>query len=290
MKLTKNIKNLLATILSVLPDKLFCTITFLLKNRRFPALNKPKYFNDKLLWLKLNRRDPIQNTMVDKFGVREYIKDQIGGEYLIPLIGVYDKVEDVDFDRLPSKFVLKITNGSQNNIVCTDKKELDWIKTSKKINKWLNINYYKRTREWQYKDVKARIVIEEFLDDPSGDLCDYKFYCFNGAPKFIQIDSSRFTSHKRDFYNIDFNKKLNYKMTYPNSDSQLGIPDNYNQMVSIAKQLSNNFEFLRVDLYNVEGKVYFGELTLYPDNCNGRIESRLSENEIGSFLILNEFN
>ncbi|RXQ93857.1 glycosyltransferase [Ancylomarina salipaludis] len=290
MKLTKNIKNLFATILFIFPDRLFCTITFLLKNRRLPDLNKPVYFNDKLLWLKLNRRDPIQNVIVDKFAVRNYIKEKIGEEYLIPLIGLYNNFEGINFDELPNKFVLKITNGSQNNIVCTDKSELDWIKVSNQVNKWLNINYYKRTREWQYKDVKAQIIIEHYLDDPSGDLCDYKFYCFNGEPKFIQIDSARFASHKRDFYNIDFNEKLKYKMTYPNSDSQLIKPDNYKQMVSIAKRLSNNFEYLRVDLYNVKGKVYFGELTLYPDNCNGRIESKLSEYEIGSLLILNELN
>ena len=280
----KKIKNYLAKSLTFLPDKIFCSITFLIKNKRLPNLDKPTYFNDKLLKLKLTERNPIQHTLVDKYAVREYIKEVIGKEYLIPLIGVYKSTEEIDFDKLPDKFVLKITNGSQNNIVCINKDQLNWVKVSRQLKKWMNINYYKRTREWQYNGIETKIVIEKYLTDPSGDLLDYKFYCFHGVPKFVQIDSSRFTGHKRDFYDIHLNEKIEFTMTYQNSNNTIQKPEGYAKMIEIVKSLSHNFKFIRVDLYNVSGVIYFGEITFYPDNCNGLIRPKKYEKILGNML------
>nr|WP_319512543.1 ATP-grasp fold amidoligase family protein [uncultured Draconibacterium sp.] len=282
--ISRVIKQQLANSLSFLPDNLFCTITYYLKHKRIPNLKNPQGFNEKLLKLKLTVRENIQHVLVDKYAVRKYIKDTIGEEYLIPIIGIYNNEKEIDFKSLPNRFVLKITNGSQNNIICTNKEELDWDKILLKLKRWLGINYYKRTREWPYKDVPSKIIIEEFLNEPSGDLFDYKFWCFNGRPEFVQIDSARFGDHKRDFYDIDFNETLNFKITYPRSEHKHLRPENYDKMVKIAAELSNGFKYLRVDLYNIEGKIYFGEITFYPGNCNEPISPAYFENKIGQLL------
>jgi len=280
----KKIKDILSYSLFFLSDKLFCQITFLLSNRRLPNLNNPTLFNDKLLKLKLNSRDPVHNIIADKYRVRDYVKKRIGSNYLIPMIGIFNSVDEINFNELPNSFVLKITNGSQNNFVCTSKSELNWHNLKSKVRGWLKKNYYLRTREWQYKNIKSRIIIEEYLKDPSGDLLDYKFFCFNGQPKFVQIDSSRYTNHQRDFYDINFEKKLNYRITYLNSQKEFQKPPNYNQMLKIATKLSSNFSFIRVDLYNVNKRIFFGELTLYPGNCNERISPNKFEKILGNLL------
>lgn len=282
----KRINNFLAIILSVLPDKLFSQITFLSKHKRLPDLKNKIYFNEKLLYLKLNDRNKSYQQIVDKYQVRDYIIKKIGKEYLIPLVGVYDAPKTIDYSTLPNKFVIKITNGSQNNIVCTNKEQLDWKRTVKKINRWLKKNYYKRTREWPYKGVKNKILIEQFISDRNGQLNDYKFWCFAGIPKFVQIDMDRFNNHKRDFYDIDFEKKLPFKITYPTSNSKFSKPRNYGEMLGIVETLAKDFKFVRVDLYNLDGKIYFGELTFYPGNCNEPITPIKFEKSIGELLKL----
>ena len=284
INLNARVNNLFSKILYLIPDKFFCKITYILKHKRFPNVKSPIYFNDKLLNLKLTERTDFYKTIVNKFDVRKYIAENIGAEYLIPIIGIYEKAEDIVFDNLPSKCVIKITNGSQNNIICTDKQKINWAKQVNRLNKWLKFDYYKRTREWPYKDQQAKILIETFLDNDSCPLMDYKFWCFNGKPKIVQIDIDRFVSHKRDFYDIEFNNKLDIKVTYPNSNKKMLKPDNYDLMVSLVKKLSKRFKFVRVDLYNTDGKIYFGELTLYPGNCNEVIYPIKYEEILGSYL------
>lgn len=286
MKLSKNTSQIISEFLSFLPDKIFCSITFLIKNKRFPNLDKPVFFNDKLLKLKLTYRDPIQHVLVDKYAVREYIKEVIGQKYLIPLIGAFESFEEIDFFKLPNKFVLKINNGSQNNFVCNDKLRLNWSEVSSQVKKWLNIDYYKRTREWPYKGINTKILIEEYLVDPSGDLFDYKFWCFDGKPTLLQIDMGRFSNHRRDFYDCESFEKLDYIISYPQSDDLIERPKNFIKMIEIAKKLSANFKFLRVDLYNIDGEIYFGELTFFPGNCNEPIKPVKVEKELGALLIL----
>ncbi|RKF44746.1 glycosyltransferase [Bacillus wiedmannii] len=285
--LNEKIKYKLSKALSLFPDRQYCTLTFLLKNGRLPNLKNPIYFNDKLLSLKLNHRNPIMKKVVDKYEVRSYIEENLGREYLVPLIGVYSDPKEVDFSKLPSKFALKLTSGSQYNIICQDKTKLDWEESTNKLTEWLKLDPYMRTREWQYKDLSSRFVIEEYIEDSKGNTYDYKFWCFNGEPKFIQIDTDRFGEHQRSMFDIDFNdKNLDLKITYENIDKLIEKPKNYDLMVRIAAKLSKGFPFVRVDLYNLDGKIYFGEMTFHPGNCNEKIQPIEYEKIIGDMLVI----
>lgn len=282
----KEIKNLLSLSLGKVPDKPYCKLTFLLKNKRFPNLKEPKLFNDKLLALKLfSERDSTYKKLVDKFDVREYIEKTIGSEYLIPLIGLYSDPSEVDFDSLPNKFVLKLTSGSQNNLICINKNTLDWIETSKKIKKWLSIDPYIRTREWQYKDLPKRFVIEEYISDSQGNTNDYKFWCFHGNPYMVQIDSDRMSdNHERSFFDVKNFERIDVKMGYNDPKTSPKKPKNFDKMVDLATQLSKNLKFARIDLYNLDGKIYFGEITFHPGNCNRRITPIEYERILGDKL------
>lgn len=282
----KKLNHFLAGLLSFLPDKAFSQLTFLLKHRSLPNLKHPILFNEKLLHLKLHDRNIHYKELVDKFEVRKLIEDKIGSEYIIPLIGLYDNANQIQFDLLPEKFALKLTNGSQHNLICTNKGELDWPKSIKKINKWLQHDFYKRTREWPYKGKQAKIIIEQYMIDGHGQLNDYKFWCFDGVPKFVQIDIDRFHNHKRDFYDVNFENKLPFKITYPRSASIMTKPIQYEKMVDLVSTLAEGLKFARIDLYNLDGKIYFGEITFYPGNCNEPITPIKYEKEIGSYLNL----
>ena len=244
----KKLNHLLSSSIGFLPDRLYCQITFFLKHKRFANLSLPFKFNDKLLLKKLTDRDPKLSMYVDKYDVREWVRDQIGEEYLVPIIGIYNSIEDVNFEDLPSRFALKVTNGSQNNLICSDKSKIDWEQKKKQIQKWLDFNYYKRTREWPYKNNANRIIIEEFLETGGESLYDYKFWCFNGKIEFVQIDIDRESNHKRDFYTQDFTEKINLKVTYPNSGLLLEKPANYDTMITIVEELANDFDYSRISV------------------------------------------
>jgi hypothetical protein len=282
--LKENLKYLLAKSLYILSDKLFCTLTFVIKNGRVPNFIKPQYFNDKLLYLKLNERNTIMKKLVDKYEVRNYIKENLGEEYLIPLIGVYNNPAEVDFEMLPNKFVIKMTSGSQKNIVCNNKNRMNWDEESRRLSKWLKLDPYLRTREWPYKDLPQRFVIENYIEDKNSNTFDYKFWCFNGKPEFVQIDTNRFNYHRRVMYDMDFNK-LNFRISHDN-DIEISKPKNFRKMVDVASQLSKDFQFVRIDLYNIDGHIYFGEFTFYPGNCNEKIEPLEYEKKIGEKIQL----
>jgi hypothetical protein len=284
--LKEKVKYLLTRLISKVPDRQFCQLTFLLKNGRLPNLKKPVYFNDKLLHLKLSNHNPILKKLVDKYEVRSFVKEKLGAEYLVPLIGVYSDPKEVDFEKLPNKFALKLTSGSQKNLICQDKRSINWHETSKKISRWLKVDPYIRTREWQYKDLSSRFVIEEFIEDSNGKTYDYKFWCFNGVPKLIQVDTDRSGEHKRSLFNIDFDNELDLKITYENIDTHIQRPKNYDLMVEIATKLAEDHSFVRVDLYNIDGKIYFGEMTFYPGNCNEKITPIEYEKIIGDMLLI----
>lgn len=282
--LNEKIKYVLSRAISHLSDEHYCKVTFLLKHGRLPNVQHPSLFNEKLLYLKLNTKLPIMKKLVDKYDVRAFIESCLGKEFLIPLIGVYNSPNEVDFEALPQKFVLKLTAGSQNNIICLDKNTIDWELTSRKIVAWLEKDSYMRTREWQYKDLLPRFVIEEYIEDSNGKTHDYKFWCFNGEPKFVQIDTDRFGTHKRSFFDLDSFKELDVEITYPKIDSEFHVPVNMSQMIEISRTLSKDFSFMRVDLYNIDGKIYFGEMTFYPGNCNERISPTSYEKVFGDML------
>ncbi len=255
-----------------IPDSMYIKIYYRMKFRKKLNLNEPKTFNEKIQWLKLNNKNIVYNKMVDKYEVREYIKDKIGEEYLIPLLGAYEKVEDIDFETLPNQFVIKCTHDSGGLVICRDKTQLDIKSVKKKINKSLRRNYYYYSREWPYKDVKPRIIIEKYMEDKkSKELLDYKFFCFNGQPMFIYI-SEGLENHKTakiSFLDMNFKKEKFKRTDYREFESLPSKPVNFEKMKEISKKLSKGHPFLRVDLYEINNKIYFGELTFSP--CGGYI-------------------
>jgi hypothetical protein len=199
--------------------------------------------------------------MVDKYEVRKYVANKIGEEYLIPLLGVWDTFDAINFDELPEKFVLKCTHDSGSVYICNDKREFDIKYVKKKINKALKRNYYYVWKEWPYKNVKPRIIAEQFMvDESESDLKDYKFFCFNGVPELLFVATDRPHDTRFDFYDLQFNH-LPFEQGYPCATKKISKPVNFNEMVMIASKLSQNIPHVRVDLYNINGKIYFGELT-----------------------------
>ncbi|MBD1383138.1 ATP-grasp fold amidoligase family protein [Metabacillus arenae] len=250
-------------------------------------LTNPRTFTEKMQWIKLNGNLERFSKYVDKYEVRQSIKEKIGEKHLVPLIGIYENVYDIKFESLPKSFVMKATHGCGWNIIVKDKSLIDWNKAREKMNRWVNSNYYDKTKEPNYKSLKGRVIIEELLQDPSGDLKDFRFFCFHGNPKYIQVDGDRFNNHKRDLYNLNWNK-LPYKVVYPNFPKTLDKPKRLNAMISIARQLAQGFPFVRVDLYYLNNHIYFGELTFVPSNGFNRYPIEY-DRLLGNLLDLNRY-
>lgn len=227
-------------------------------------LDAPKTYNEKLQWLKLYDRKPIYTTMVDKFAVKQFVSGIIGSQYLIPTIGVWDRADDIDFNSLPNQFVLKCTHDSGGLVICKDKKKLDKDKAIKKLNSCLKRQYFYIHREWPYKNVKPRIIAEQYMEDThTHELRDYKFFCFDGEVKALFIASERQNSASEtrfDFFDADFTH-LPIKNGHPNADILPDKPVCFEEMKKLAQMLSAGIPHVRVDFYEVNGKVYFGELT-----------------------------
>jgi len=232
-------------------------------------LENPREFNAKIQWLKVYYHPKILNQLVDKYAVREYVQANIGAQYLNEIYGIYDHAKDVPFDELPQKFVVKATHASSYNLIVTDKDALNISKTRKLFKKWLNINqYYRMGQEWAYKDVQPRLVVEKFLkEDNQTSLIDYKFYCFKGVPKLLEVHLDREDNHKRGFYDLNF-KRLPYRYVSieKSIDSEVEQPSNFAEMIQLSKVLASNFPFVRVDFYSIKGKTIFGEMTFYPSD------------------------
>ena len=274
----------------ILADKTYLKIYFKCKMGYKLNLKNPQTFNEKLQWLKLYDRNPEYTKMVDKYEVREYIKEKIGEEYLIPLIGVYDKFDDIDFDELPNQFVIKCNHDSGGLVICKDKGKLNIEETRKKINKSLKRNYYYSGREWPYKNVKPRIIIEKYMEDSNkSDLIDYKLFCFNGIPKIVLVCSERFSSSNMCETWFDMNWKL-IDMTESGHrvDSTISKPKQLKKMVELSKKLSKNIPFIRVDWYEIGDKLYFGELTFYPASGFEKFEPKEWNKKIGDMLSIDK--
>ncbi len=259
-KILKRIKYVLRAI----PDKAYIQIYYFLRFKKICNLNNPQTFNEKLNWLKLNDRDPLYTRIVDKYEAKNYISEIIGEEYIIPTLGVWDNFDDIDFSQLPTQFVLKCTHDSEGIVIVTDKSSLDIDMARKKITAALRQNFYYIAREWPYKNVKPKIIAEQYMEDyVDGELRDYKFFCFDGVPKAMYIASGRNKGNtKFDFFDLDF-KHLDITQKYPNSLSQLRKPDTFDQMIKLSRKLSEGFSHVRVDFYEVNGNLYVGELTFY---------------------------
>ena len=232
---------------------------------RIPDLENPQTFSEKLQWYKLNARKPLMEQCADKFAVREYIQSLGYGHLLNDLLGVYDRVQDIDFAALPDRFLIKAAHGSGFNIIVKDKSELNLRHTKRMLKSWLHQNIAWSGREWVYRNMPRRIVIEKYLEDETGGLRDYKFYCFNGEPAIMQLEVGRFTEHNtRNFYDMDW-KLLPFGKELPHDPNiKVEKPEMFEEMKKIAADLCKSFQYVRVDLYQVGGKVYFGELTFFP--------------------------
>jgi hypothetical protein len=252
-------------LLDFIPDKLMIQLQYRIKTGRKLNLKNPQRFMEKLQWYKLYYRNPLMTQCVDKYKVREYITRKGLSEILIPLYGVYENASDIEFDKLPNEFVLKTTNGSHTNILCKDKKNLDIESTIDTLDNWIKQRPVKLGREWAYYDVKPQIICEEYLTDDTSKFAginDYKFICFNGEAKYVWIDVNRYVEHKRNFYDIDWNY-LNVSSDVPNYGDNIQKPEGFEEMLYVANALAKDFPHVRVDLYWVNNKVYFGELTFY---------------------------
>lgn len=228
-------------------------------------LDDPQRFTEKLQWLKLYDRKPIYTILADKYAVRGFVAEKIGSQYLTKLYGLYEKSSEIEWDKLPSRFVIKANHGSHWIIRCKDKNILNKEKTCQELDSWMEKNYYYYEREWQFKDIAPKIMCEEFLEgDKKFRLMDYRFWCFNGQPKCAEVITERFGSTRRAVYDIDWHK-LEVQINFPLINKEIPRPAQLAEMLSIAKSLSDGIPFIRVDLYNFEKRIVFGELTLTPD-------------------------
>lgn len=247
-------------------DEEFIRKAFKAKMGKELDLEHPQTFNEKMQWLKLYDRKPIYTTMVDKYAVKKYVSDIIGEEYIIPVIGVWDIFDEIDFRALPNQFVLKCTHDSGGLVIVRDKNNLDIAAVKKKIEKSLNSNYYRNAREWPYKNVKPQILAEKYMEDKTcKNLVVYKFFTFSGEVKIIQvIQNDKTQTESIDYFDNDWNL-LDLRQNFPNSKQHLPRPETLDQMLNLAKRLSKNLPFVRVDLYEINGKNYFSEYTFYSD-------------------------
>lgn len=219
-----------------------------------------KTYNEKMQWDKLYNLYPEKSKYTDKIEVRKFVREKIGDKYLIKVLGVWDKFDDIEFDNLPDKFVLKTNNGSQTNEFIKDKSNIDIPFIKKKFDKWMKFNYAYKHFEMHYEDIKPKIYAEEFLNF-TNKIEDYKFLCFDGEPRYCWIDIDRFENHKRNVYDLDWNLQNWNQYTYGNYKGDIGKPKNFEKMIEISRKLSKGFSHVRVDLYNIDGDIFFGEMT-----------------------------
>lgn len=281
------LKSAIRPTLRLLPDEMMIKLQYRYHLGRKLNLLQPKTFNEKLQWLKLYDRKPEYTVYVDKYAVRKHVAETIGEKYLIPLIGIYDDVDDINWQALPEQFVLKCTHGSGFNIICRDKTRFDVATSRKKLKRWMKQNLFWYGREWAYKNVKPRIICEKYMADESGiQLKDYKISCFDGKPKFITVVYNMSGSRRGNLYDLQWNY-IDVSCQLPN-DPNVNIkrPEKLEEMLKLAEKLAKGFYQLRVDLYYADGNIYFGEMTLY--DCSGYLKFNPEEFDklLGSWIKL----
>ena len=262
--------------LRFLPDKMYLQLYYFAQFKKLINFKNPKTYNEKLNWLKINDRNPEYTNMVDKYEAKKYAANIIGDEYIIPTLGVWDRFDDIDFDKLPNQFVLKCTHDSEGLVIVKDKKNFDKMSAKNKINEAMKYNFYYIGREYPYKNVKPRIIAEEYMEDNKyHELRDYKFFCFDGDPKMLYITTGRTNGETTlDFFDLEFNH-IDVELHYKNSKIKLEKPKQFEKMIDLAKKLSKNIKHVRIDFYEINGNVYFGEFTFY--NFSGL--SKFSDNK-----------
>lgn len=251
-------------LLRVIPDRKYIQLYYFAKFRKFPNLKNPSTYNEKLQWLKLHYWAPGSSRLVDKHDVKNIVRDAIGDDFIIPTIGVYETADQIDFDDLPQSFVLKCTHDSEGVVIVPNKCEADFDEIREKLRRALAHDFFWIGREPHYRGIEPRIIAEPFLiDDAHGELLDYKFFCFDGEVKVIFIASGRSSGEtKFDYFSAEF-LPLDIRQTYPKSSVPPDKPECYDEMIAIAREVSKGHPHVRVDLYEVNGRVYFGELTFF---------------------------
>ena len=275
-----------------MPDDKYIRWIFKVRTGKKLNLKNPQTFNEKLQWLKLCCRKPEYTTMVDKYRVKKYVAEKIGKQYIIPTLGVWKNFDDIDFDKLPDKFVLKCNHNSGGLIICRNKSELDIKKARRIISRCLRKNFYLAGREWPYKNVKPLVIAEKFMkDSETSELRDYKFFCFDGKPVYCQVISDRTSCETMDFFDMewkrqDFTKLSDSGKPFPPSKFPIPVPCTFEEMKEKAAVLSKGIPFVRVDFYEINKKMYFGELTFFPASGFGGFSPDVWDYKVGSFLKL----
>ncbi len=248
-----------------LGDKACIKLVFHAQLNKKLNLKEPETFNEKLQWIKLYDRNPLYTVMADKYAVREYVKENIGEEYSVPLLGVWDNPDDIDFSKLPNRFVLKCTHDSGGIVICADKDKLNTESAVKFLKKRLKKSGSRYGREWPYKNIKRKVIAEQFLkDDETDELRDYKLHFFGGEIKFILVCSERQKGLKEDFFTPNWEHIPVKRPTHGHSESVIAKPASLEKMIELGAALAKDIPFLRVDFYVVNGKIYFGETTFFP--------------------------
>ena len=268
----------------LIPDSMYLRIVFKAHTGYALNLKSPQTYNEKLQWIKLHERNDAYSTYADKAAVREIVRKKIGTDILVPLFGIYDKVSDIDWDVLPNSFVLKCSHGSGFNILCPDKNELNIDDACNKLKKWMTINQYWGGREWCYRNIKPRIVCEAWIGENGKTPNDYKFMCFGGHPRIIQLHEDRYGNHTLDYYSPEW-QRLEIRRSDANIRGMTAPrPTQLDTMLEIAKCLSADFPYARVDLYEVKGHVFFGEVTFYPMGGFSGFANHQDDLRIGSWI------
>lgn len=278
-------------IFKFMPDGAYLKMVYKIKVGKKLDLKHPKEYNEKLQWLKLHDRKAQYTLMVDKYKVRDYIKEKIGEQYLVPFLGVWEKPEDIDFSQLPLQFVLKCNHDSQGVIICKNKNELDIPSVIKKLQWAISRNFYNLTKEYPYRDVERRIIAERYMDDGSGELKDYKVLCFEGKPRIIEVHSGRFKGeHVQDLYDLEWNKLPIHQSAcgLPNAEVPFEKPAVLEEMIRNSEILSQGIHHVRVDWYIVGGKLYFGEITFYDASGFDDFEPDEWNRILGDWIQINE--
>lgn len=272
-----------------IPDTIYLQMLYYLRMRKKLNLKHPITFDEKLQWLKLYNRRPEYTMMVDKVAVKKYVAKVIGNEYIIPTLGVWDNPDEIDFAKLPDQFVLKCNHNSGLGMcICRDKNKLDISKVRAELRKGLRQDYYLTGREWPYKNVKRKIIAEEFIStEKDMDLMDYKFFCFNGEPYYCQVISDREKLMSIDFFDKDWNHQdFHEPKEYPFASLLPTKPKNLDLMWSLAKTLALQIPFVRIDFYNLNGKIFFGEITFFPTNGMGGFDPEVWDKKMGDMICL----
>lgn len=272
-------------VVPIVPERFFIKRMFRLKLGYELDLENPQTFNEKISWLKLNERNPLQTLCADKYAVRNYVREKIGEQYLIPLLYHTDNPDDIVSENLPDvPHIIKANHNSGGAVVITDKSKVDFAEVRKSLREQLGRNYYHLWKEWQYKNIKPRIVVEKLLLDGSNIPNDYKFHCFNGKVEFIQVDLERFTEHKRNLYDLDWNL-MDCRWIYENGPA-VEKPPALEQMIVLAETIAKDFRLVRVDFYTLGSSIYFGEITFHPETGMGVFYPSEWDKKLGDRLAL----